>query len=314
MRRAAVLCLVLALAPACNDLLGIPAPSLIDGGTGDDGGESDGQPDADPFAPVDGAPPDADAPPARPQHLLLTEVNATGVPGEFVEIFNPLPVEVDLRDYYLTDDPSYYLVPDYDRRMTTQPLRNRDLIARFPEGSALPPGGVIVIAAKEDEFRGEFSVAPDYAVVPSATDHVAEPMEIIAHGGVPIEIVDSGEAIILFWWDGQSDLVTDVDIVLVGETKLEPGSDNALPLKTDLSVDGPDDNAMAETYLPDAVSMLAMAARHSGTYRRIAREEEHEASSGGNGVGGHDETSEDTRVTWEQVNNTPPSPGVIEFP
>ncbi|HUS66145.1 MAG TPA: hypothetical protein VMZ28_16445, partial [Kofleriaceae bacterium] len=117
--------------------------------------------------------------------------------------------------------------------------------------------------------------------------------------------------------DGLTDLVQDVDIVITGE---DPADGHDLVAKTSVApdgVDGPDDDAFATAYWPDAVTLLPMSLRDTtstataGAYQRIAGEGSSEVKTDGNGIGGHDETSEDSRATWEQVKNSVPTPGEV---
>lgn len=271
--------------------------------------DGEGEPDAA-GNPPDGSPPlpDAGEPDGRPtpdapppeidEHLLLTEVKTQPNDEEFIEIFNPLDVAVPLDDYYLTDDPQYGTLPGATGEV---PVGGGDALLRFPSGSTLGPGQVAVIALDEDGFRDQFDIDPDYALE-SAGDPVAEAMLPVADSDRSMDITDTGEPIILFHWDGESDLVTDIDIVLVGNEAPGPGQDNGLPDKSGASVNGPDPDAFESTYATDAAETPAMSFRASNevSYQRIAPETGRETRGGGNGFDGHDETSEETLETWAQ--------------
>jgi uncharacterized protein len=309
-----IVALVLVLLASACDPFGIPEPSLIGDGGVNPGNDSGGNPPEDSGSPPNDGAPLPDAPPGEEdEHLLLTEVRTNGQPTQFIEIYNPLSVPVALRDYYLTDEQTYFLLPRHERDGTELPVGNGDTIVRFPD-SQLPAGQAIVVALFEDGFREQFpGVQPDFAMVPSKTDPVAAPMVTIALVSTPMDMNDNNEAIILFRWDGQSDLVTDIDIVMIGDNEVIPGAENGLPLKTDQSVDGPDPDARVSSYLPDAATMLPFKIRNGGSYQRIELEPGNETESGGNGIGGHDETTEDTRTTWIQSGNTTPTPGVVNL-
>ncbi len=286
------------------------------GAVGGPGGPDGGRPidaavDPDGALPIDAAmDPDGPLPPAG-LHLLLTEVKAQPSASEFIEIWNPLGEAVSLRDYYLTDDKDYERLPEYDRLGTEVPVGNNDAILRFPEGAMLGAGEVAVVALDEQGFAAAFLAAPDYAVR-AAVIPVADAMEVVADGSVErsMELTDGGEAIVLFRWNGQSDLVTDVDIVVAGQDPGDPGAENGVPDKTGRAVDGPDDDTDESTYAADGAAMPAITVRSTGSYKRVALEDAAEPDAGGNGVDGHDETSEDTLTTWSQL-DTPPTPGVV---
>jgi uncharacterized protein len=283
--------------------------AFTDGQDDVDAGQNvtDGAPPlADAAIPPDGSVPDG-APPEPAGHLLLTEVKTQPSAEEFIEIYNPLDVEVSLADYYLTDDPQYALLPGADAEV---PVGNGDAIVRFPAGAVLAAGQVIVVAVDEEGYRNRFASDPDYTLVPGSPA-VAGEMESVADGSRLMDITDSGEPIVLFRWDEASDLVTDVDIVFVGN-EAPLGADNQLPDKSAVEVDGPDGDATATPYADDAAAMGPMSFRagNGGSYSRIALEGQDEARGGGNGEDGHDETSEDTLATWRQ-SDAPPTPGDV---
>ena len=284
---------------------------LAAGGGSEDGGGSLGdaavlQPDAALVA--DAALRDS-APPAETElHLLVTEVKTQPSDEELIEIFNPLATAEPLDDYYLSDDPLYALLAGGSGEIA---VGNGDAILRFPAGATIGAGQVVVIALAEDGFRSAFGRDPDFAVVP-ADPPVAEAMVSVADAARTMDIRDTGEPIILFHWDGVSDLVGDVDMVFVGDEQPAPGTDNSVPDKSAIQVDGPDADATASQYATDAVLMTSMSFRASnaGSYQRVAAEAGHERRADGNGVEGHDETSEDTLATWGQ-GDMAPTPGVV---
>ena len=57
-------------------------------------------------------------------------------------------------------------------------------------------------------------------------------------------LTNSGENAVLFFWDGASDLVSDVDMINIGT----PSSSNDVAAKTGVSVDGPDADTTASMY------------------------------------------------------------------
>ena len=79
-------------------------------------------------------------------------------------------------------------------------------------------------------------------------------------------------------------------------------------------VRGPDaDSPVATAYAIDALSIPTQTAPGAAkSTKRIALESiATETPSGGNGLGGHDETSEQTNVTWDSAAYTAPTPGVV---
>jgi hypothetical protein len=118
---------------------------------------------------------------------------------------------------------------------------------------------------------------------------------------------NSWETLILFRWDGASDLVQDVDIFQWGLTTEAVN-------KAGISRDGPDAGTTASTYLADTViasQVVYTPAPHpstTGSFERRDLAETGERSPGGNGITGHDETSENWMTTWQTlVTSTPGS-------
>jgi hypothetical protein len=117
----------------------------------------------------------------------------------------------------------------------------------------------------------------------------------------------SGEAIVLFTWDGTSDLVQDLDYVFYGSPS--SSARNSRIDKSSDSVDGPDADNLPGSYLPETVAGQQDSAPKPGsgdTPQRIVFSEQGETQVGGNGVGGHDETSEPWGTTFILA---PPTPG-----
>jgi uncharacterized protein len=253
--------------------------------------------------------PDAEVAPAA-GHLLLSEVNAVSGgarSSEFIEIFNPTAAPVALDDYYLADDDDYFRLPaaiGSGGTLALDPLN--DFVVRFPAGTTIEPGGVLVIGLDRDGFDTAFGRPPDLAIGGGAGTQAM----VLVFGSASPSLTDSGEGVVLFRWDGASDLVTDVDMFLAGNM---PSAGNLLADKTGQQVDGPDADATPSTYLPDAATIVPTQKRTKvgESYQRIALEGDHELRGGGNGVGGDDETSENTRLTWQSESFGAPTPGIV---
>jgi hypothetical protein len=135
-------------------------------------------------------------------------------------------------------------------------------------------------------------------------------MQTIAVSGQPT-LTNEGEPVILFQWDGQSDLVRDVDILLAGK----PSASNDLPNKSGKQQDGPDLDTLPSTYAVDrhAIAPQPSAPGAGRSTKRIKLEAGHEVQDGaGNGLSGDDETSEDTSTTWD-ITFTPPTLFTVDF-
>lgn len=246
-----------------------------------------------------------------PTHLLITEIKTTDT-NEFVEIYNPTSATVDLRNYYLTDHQSYFLLPGVVAGNTVQPSTDAsDFLARFPVGATIAPGAVITVAMDAVTFETSFASVPTYTVQ-ELGNSVA--MELIWASGSPNPgLTNAGELAALFFWDGATDTVKDVDIIVAG---FDVSAANDLIAKT--AVDGPDVDADTTAYASDAMTIQDMETdTPNGTsYKRILFETGHEIqTTTGNGLTGDDETSEQCRTTWDSQatgsNYTAGTPGTV---
>ena len=295
---------------------GLAACASATAGSGDDDG-ADAAGRADARAGVDGpvgtgvdvdaATPRPDAAPSNPDaapmtvngavRLVLTEVSLGPTGGEFVEIANPTASAVMLDRYYLSDVPTYFRIP-----ASTQTVDSADFVARFPAGSSIPARGVITVALDTAaSFTTATGVAPTFSIAGGT-------MPLVASSGTP-SLTNAGEMVALFYWDGSSDRVVDVDVMVVGV----PTAANDIVNKSLIAIDGPDADGTASPYLSEATSMpLQTAAPGNGlSTKRLLPETGHEPQGGGsNGVGGDDETAETTTTTWDAT-FTAPTPGVV---
>jgi hypothetical protein len=250
----------------------------------------------------------AEAAPA--EEILLTEIVVTPTGGEFVEIYNPTGSAIDLSDFYLTDATFAGGGTYYYNIVTGSNAGGggfSDFLARFPDGASIGAGEYQTIAlAGSDDFFSEYSANPTYELFEdgSSSDAIPNmreglPGSINGQGG----LTNSGEVVVLFYWDGQSDLVTDVDYALWGD------KDEAVD-KTGVAIDGPDVDSDTSSYQADTAitsqDILASGSHFSGnSWQREDLTEGTEVTSGGNGVNSEDETSEDLSNTWCEAVPTP---------
>lgn len=248
------------------------------------------------------------------QELLITEVVVTPTAGEYIEIYNPNAFAVDLSNVYLTDAvftgmPStfYYNLPT---GMNAGGGSFGDFHARFPDGAMIGAGEFQTVSlAGSDDFFATYGIDPDYELFEEPVrrgvgDGVPEMREAFAgsindQGGLS----NSGEVAILYFWDGSSDLVTDLDYALWGD-----GAEAVD--KTGISIDGPDGDMVATAYQDDTATgsqdVISASAHSDGeSYARTDLDEGAETTTGSNGVGGEDETSEDLSNTWTVDTPTP---------
>jgi hypothetical protein len=258
-------------------------------------------------------------------HVLISEV-CTG-PGtgtstaEFVELFNPTAQAVDLSNHYLTDftnDPTrgefYWKLPTGQDFGPAGGAFSYDFLVRFPLGTQIQPGQVLTVAVDGGGFQTAHGISADFAMRNAAGgaqqmltwDGVAPgvafgPTGIHASAGLTGPAggnFGNGEMVALFRWDGTSDLVVDVDILNYGNasatnTAVNKSAGQGIP---DVKVDSAFDNDSTEsTFQDDADDLFQLDHRAplAASIQRVDFTEGAEVKSGGNGEGGHNETSED---------------------
>jgi hypothetical protein len=237
---------------------------------------------------------------AAPDHLLISEVSVQPATGEFVEIYNPTNAAVDLSNVYLSDNSTYHTVT----AGTWNPITNNagtDFLARFPNGTSIAAGGVIVLGF-DPGYEQFYTDCPDFVVGTAAlTCNMANVPAMLAP--VTNSITDSAnlsnddEMLVLFRWSGNAnDPVEDLDYVIWGA--YDATDAGARMNKTNVS------GYAAETAPAQQTSAAAPALNQSAQRCDF---EIGEDTSGGNGITGHDETSENLAQSFEVTDN--PSPG-----
>lgn len=280
--------------------------------------------------------------------LLITEISVVPFGAEFIEIHNKGTTTVDLSNVYLTDATFANGAAFYYKIVTGNGGGGGyyDFNARFPDGATIEAGGYQTISVNGSaEFFSALGVNPTYELYedgatadsipdmrPATPNSIATPTSTSSavcpgsQTSCPSGLTDSGEIVILYTWDGVSDLVQDLDYVVWGD-KAEAVD------KTGVSIDGPDADSTSSTYLADTAiaSQIAIAggAHAAGmTWQRNDLNEGAEVKTGGNGYvstsstnadtifsngfeapnsnqSGHNETSENTNVTFTEAAPTP---------
>jgi len=242
--------------------------------------------------------------------VLLSEVVVTPTGGEFIEIHNPTAAAIDLSDVYLTDATFASGGAFYYNIVTGADAGGGgfgDFHARFPDGAMIASGEFQTVSLPgSDDFFAEYGFDPTYELFEDGMgpDAIPDMREAIAgsinnQGGLS----NSGEVVILYTWDGVSDLVQDIDYALWGDAV------EAVD-KTGVSIDGPDPDAVTSSYLNDTAivsqDVIALGGHAFGdSFQRVDFAEGAETQTGGNGLQGSDETSEDLSVTWAELEATP---------
>jgi len=230
-------------------------------------------------------------------HLVLNRITITPNAGEMVSIFNPSSEIQSLDNYYITDatdspdNQFYYNIPTGTNFWSTD---FRDFIAKFPSGISISPGDSLILGIRNSEvFTGYYGYSPDLTLFENMYDAIDGESTITE---VPLSIGildDSREALILFYWDGISSTVKDVDYFLWG------GTDEGVSK-------GPDQGYFQDTLL----ELQSYIQKHEEyfTYVRADNYSENNIFYGyekdsGNGITGDDETSEKINSTWDIISS-----------
>ena len=219
-------------------------------------------------------------------HIIFSEVVLTPSEGEYIEITNPTAGDIDLSDYYLTDatdnvsGKAYYKLPSGTDYWSGS---GSDFICRFPVGYSLAAGSSMKVSLRDnDSYAGTFGESPDL----SLDDEMLDAVEGVNTRGSTTapKLGNVNETLILFYWDGSSSTVKDVDYLLWG--------DNSFAIdKSGLSGYQSDTPALSQSY-------MSIHTTNEKLIRAATSSEGTEAEAGGNGITGHDETSEPLSETW----------------
>ena len=239
--------------------------------------------------------------------LLLSEIVVTPTGGEYIEIYNPGDMTVDLTNVYLTD--ATFTGSDYYYNIVIGSNAGGggfgDFHAKFPAGAMIAANEYQTISlAGSDDFSAIYGIDPTYELFEDnmASDAIPDMQEAIA-GSISMQggLTNGGEVAVLYYWDGASDLVEDLDYAIWSDT------DEAVD-KSGVSNNG----SMYANDTPIANQDLISASAHAigESFSRFDLTEGTETQSGGNGVQGDDETSENLSVTWGIETATPNQPAV----
>jgi len=219
-------------------------------------------------------------------HIIFSEIVLTPSDGEYVEITNPTEVDVDLSDYYLTDATDnasgkfYYNLPSGTNYWSGS---GSDFICRFPTGYSLAAGTSIKVSLRDNEsYESTFGEAPDLSLDNEMLNAVEG--ESTKGSTTAPKLYNVNETLVLFYWDGSSSIVKDVDYLLWG--------DNAFAIdKSDVSGYQPDTPANSQSF-------MSIHTTNEKLIRAATSSEGIETVAGGNGITGHNETSEPLSDTW----------------
>ncbi len=277
----------------------------------------------------------ADSMAADADHLIISEVvtktrmiGSARLGSEFIEVVNPTLTDIDLTDVYLTDgtfatNSTYYwnVAAGMPSTGTAGGGAFNDFHVRFPAGYVLAAGDTLSISVNgSTQYAEAYGQDPDLELYEDANAPDAVP-EMVAvfpgsvNGGSVIgevnasflpTLTDNAESLILYSWDGASDLVSDIDFVFWGS------STSVLFDKTGVTVGG--GTYLNDTAVGSQVPVSVSEQNFGQAYARLSADEGTETLTGGNGVGGHDETSENLGTTWAiATSQGPPQAPAVPF-
>ena len=230
---------------------------------------------------------------AGPDHLYMTELVLLPNKAEYVQITNPTNQTIQLGDYYLTDATDtangkyYYNLPSGEDFWSGL---SSDFVARFPDISIAPGQSLIVGLGRTSDYSDEYGSAPDLSL---KNDMLPAGGEATIPGRLNGYLDDIAETLVLFYWDGLSSIVKDVDYLIWGNRS------HAV------------DKTNVAGYAPDTpVNQQSVALVHGVDQKMIHNDEGSEPASGGNGISGHDETGEPLDTTWDVVDKGESKPTI----
>jgi len=256
---------------------------------------------------------------APADHLIISEVLVkTEAPvatngSPFIEIVNPTGTPIPMDHVYLTNGASapatYYYNIALLNPATDNPGGGTDgaFHARFPTGFTLPAGGSIAIALNgSTEYQAAYGRVPDFELFEdgAAPDAIPEMLEAwqgsinagLGGGGNVPALADAADSLILYSWNGTTNLVQDLDYLIWG-------SDESVRIdKSGFPIGG--ESYLADTVVASQEPAAAVGPAINNALRRISTDEGTEITTGGNGYlddgigGGHDETSENLATTF----------------
>jgi hypothetical protein len=230
-------------------------------------------------------------------HLLLSEVlvpSSSEAGTAFIEIYNPTDQSLSLNNVHLSNYDTYYKMVNADYSNNTAKF-----LVKFTDIEIAPKAN-LVIALDGSAFTGKFTSSADYEI--AGTDDNTADM-VVLYAGSNIKLESSNGFLILFQWDGSSDLIQDIDYISWGFFT------TGLMDKSGVSIDGPDANNDASNYLDDlsaASQKKATIPTGGQSLQRNGIVEIDEVTTGGNGLNGHNEATENWRTSFVA---SAPSPG-----
>jgi len=197
-----------------------------------------------------------------------------------ISIKNPTSESISLNNYYISDNPNYYKIQT-ENDLSPGHLIN-DFLVKFPESSYIAAGDSILISIQSNyiDYYGENFVV-DFTLRDDMIETEPGSVGLSSNG----RLDDAQECLILFYWDGnESSPVKDVDYFLWGGISQAIDKSSVLGYSDDTAPE-------SQEYLPP----------HETHYIFNRQSFEEEEVENGNGLTGHNETSEPFISTWTSI-------------
>ena len=233
-------------------------------------------------------------------HLLISEVMipaSTEAQNAFIELYNPTAQAIALNQVYLANYNSYYRMVN-----TEYSTNSAHFLVRFPD-TVIESKQVLVVALQGQAYFNRFGKKADFEII--STDAETPDLEPLYLGGNPLLEFSRG-MVIAFTWDGNNDLVQDIDYMPWGITAFS----SFWMDKSGVAIDGPDADSDPSTYQDDWTKsqQKARSAPTGGlSLQRLSITEIDEVQSGGNGISGHNEATENWQASFTAAEPTPGS-------
>jgi hypothetical protein len=227
-----------------------------------------------------------------PDHLIFHRISPGEKDAEYVEIKNPTGFDIFIGDYYITDatkpvDSSYYFNLPSGENFWSHSIN--DFIARFPDTTVSAGSSFILSFHDSTRYFNYYNEYPDFTLSGNMLNAIEGEQTIsIIPNYAGIEMLQNPEVLILFKWTEGESLVQDVDYFLWGDTTYGVSKTNG-------------DGYQSDTPLSQQSVMPAISGDQ--IYQRRRTEEKDEILFGGNGITGHDETSENLIESWAVLFN-----------
>ena len=232
--------------------------------------------------------------------MVFSEVVLTPSDGEYVQITNPTANDIDMSDYYLTDATdgsgnAYYNLPSGSGYWSGSGF---DFICRFPAGYSLAAGASMKVSLRDNEsYVNTYGESADLSLNEDLLDAI-NGSSTKGNASTP-KLDNTSETLVLFYWDGTSATVKDVDYLLWGGNSYGIDKSAVTGYQSDTPVS-------SQSFMPvHATNEKLIRAENAG--------EGSESQSSGNGITGHDETSEPLSDTWITASLISSKPDITEL-